>query len=537
MSLTTALYNAKSGLNSTQRQVAGASDNIANARTPGYVAKDARISANNIAGIGSGVSADMVRSPVDSILLRDVRLEAAKLGTLDVRATAVGRLASVIGDPADARSIPSAFTALETAFQDLYDAPERTDLQQAVFFAAQDLTARFGSAEDAIQTAREEADRSIAAGVQTVNDALQGIADLNLKVAEAMADPSIDASGIMDERDRLIDIVAEQIGIRTFTRAQGEVVISTTEGVTLLDGQPRTLGFTQTSTISPGTRITNVPTVLSGLTVDGFDISPGPLGGPQALRTGSLAGHFLARDVDLVQYQDQIDALAKETAVLFQQADKQVAAQRYGFFTTGAVPPNPAIAGLFTDAGAAVDPLSPAANIEGLAGRLSVNALVDPNAPGGDLTRLRTGVVATFDPNASDVDFSTFPPTQGGAAYANPTAPTLVGFQDQIQGFLDGLAQTRTFTPSGGLAQNNTLGQFASEFTSGVQNNRANLESLADRTRTIFDTLEIRRFNENGVNIDEESEKLLELEQAYTANAQVINIIARMFDELLARLA
>jgi flagellar hook-associated protein 1 FlgK len=537
MSLTTALFNAKSGLASTQRQVAGTSNNIANARTPGYVAQESRITANNVAGIGSGVSASVVRSPVDSILLRDVRAEAGKLSLIDVRAGAVQQLAQVSGDPGDERSVASALTKLETAFQRLYDSPERPELQREVFFAARDLTDKFASAQDAIKTSREAADREIAVGVATVNEALASIAELNQKIAEGQNNPDVEVSGVMDERDRLIDVVAEQIGIRTFTRDRGEVVITTTEGVTLLDGTPREITFTRTTSIDASTRIDSLPVpLLSGLEVDGFAIEPGPLAGPQALRSGSIAGHFLARDVDLIKYQEQLDALAKEVVVLFQQSDAQVAALRYGAFNGGPEAPVD-VAGLFTDLGAGVDPGATDADIIGLASRLRVNDLVNPDLPGGDLTRLRTGVVTTFRDDAASLDFSTFPPAVGGPAYDNAVSPTLEGYKDQLEKFLTGLADPRPFAPNGGLTSNASLQAFASEFASGIQTDRANLEVLSERSRVIFDTLEIRRQNENGVNVDEESEKLLELEQAYAANAQVINVIARMFDELLARIA
>jgi flagellar hook-associated protein 1 FlgK len=494
MSLTTALFNAKSGLNSTQRQVAGASDNIANARTPGYVAKEARITAQNTAGFGSGVDAEMVRSPVDSILLRDVRLEAAKLGTLDVRAQAANRVATVSGDPADERSLAFAFTRLETAFQELYDAPERTDLQRQVFQTAENMIQRFRDVENTVQGARVEADRTIGEGVRIVNQALTEIAELNDLVQSGNAGDT-DVSGILDQRDRLIDMVAEQIGIRTFHREGGDVVITTTEGVTLLDGDPRQLVFTPTTVIDASTPAAS----LSGLTVDGFDIAPRPPAGPQDLRSGMIAGAFIARDQDLVEYQAQIDALAKETIVLFQDADATVPAGP------------PWQASLFTGfAGAGIDPAAGAGAIVGLAGELALNPLVDPDAPGGDLSRIRDGVL-----------------TGGG----NPA-----GFKDQIEGWLSALSSPRGFAPAAGLSGSATLQAFASELSTGHISDRANLETLADRSRTIFDTLENRRYNENGVNVDEESERLLELEQAYAANAQVINVIARMFDELLARI-
>ncbi len=496
MTLTAALNNAKTGLFSAQRQVAGSSENIANANTPGYVRKEASVTSLSSDGFGSGVSSQMVRSQVDSILLRDLRLEAANLSTFDVRALQTSRVEDVIGTPADERSLAAAFTDLENQLQALSGSPESEILQREVYYAADNLVQRFSDAEQVIQDSRLEADAKIAEGVDIVNEALASIETLNNGISEGIASGK-DVSGLMDERDRQIDAVAEQIGIRTFTRSNGEVAITTTEGVTLLDGTARELQFTAATTITAATPLGS----LSGLTVDGFDIAPSPPAGTQDLRTGSIAGYFFARDTDLVQYQEQIDALAKETIVLFQEADASLAA----------APPGPPFTGsIFVDAaGNGIDPAETAANIVGLAGSIQVNPLVDPTA-GGDTSLIRDGVL--------------------GPAQAE-------GYSDQVFAFLDGLFTNRNFNPSAGLSDFTTLQDFAAEFSSGVLTDRVGFENQADRSRVLFDTLEIRRLNESGVNIDEESERLLELEQAYSANAQVINTIARMFEELLARVA
>ncbi|MEM7740830.1 MAG: flagellar hook-associated protein FlgK [Pseudomonadota bacterium] len=496
MSLSTALNTAKTGLFSAQKQVAGASENIANANTAGYVKKDAQVSSLSSDGFGVGVTSDIVRTQVDSILLRDLRLEVANLATYDVRALSASRVGDVIGTPADERSLAAAFTDLENQLQALSGSPESEIYQREVLYAAENLVQRFSDSEEAIQSARLEADAKIAEGVDIVNDALSSIEELNATIVAATA-AGKDVSGLLDEQDRQIDAIAEQIGIRTFTRGDGQLVITTTEGVTLLDGEARELQFTQSATITAATPLAS----LSGLTVDGFDIAPTPPGGTQDLRTGAIAGYFLARDTDLVQYQEQIDALAKETVVMFQQADASLAA----------APPAPPFTGsLFVDgAGDGVDPAEVAANIVGLAGTIQINPLIDPDA-GGDTSLIRDGVL--------------------GPAQAD-------GYSDQVFAFLEGLFTKRTFNPSAGLSDFTTLQDYASEFSSGVLNDRVTFENQADRSRVLFDTLEIRRFNETGVNIDEESERLLELEQAYSANAQVINTISRMFEELLARIA
>ena len=481
MSLTAALNSAKTGIFATQRQIAGASDNLANALTPGYVAREARLTSLIAGGAGRGVSAEVVRGPTNSFLLRDIRFEAATFAGLDYRAGALGEIARVTGEPSDGRSVAAAFDALEASFQSLFNKPEDPITQRGVLDAAKDLTGALKAAEDGIRAGREQAEQDIALAVADANDALQRIADLNeqIRTQEALQG---DASNLLDERDRQIDRLSEQIGIRTFTRESGDVVITTREGVTLLDGEARSLEFTPTGAVPPDLTLA---TGLSGLTVDGVvDITPTG-GGAQASGSGRIAGAFAVRDEALVTYQAQIDELALQTINMFEAADASVGAPGDG---------------LFIDTGGLGAPA------EGLAGRIGVNPLVDP-AAGGQLRRIRDGV--------------------------QTAVPGGIGDTTQIQAFLDGLNTAQAFAPGPGLSTATTLGGYAGEIASGHLLGASTAGNEADASALLFQTMETRRISENGVNVDEESQRLLELEQAYAANAQVISTVARMFDDLL----
>lgn len=491
MSLTAALYSAKTGLIATQKQMAGASDNITNALTPGYVAREAKLSSLIAGGAGAGVYAEVERGPTNSYLLRDIRFQAARYAGLDYKTGALSQIAQATGDPDEERSIAALFSKFEASFQALYDTPESPTAQRAVLDAAKALTSGFHAAEDAIRAEREAADRAIATGVSVANDALEKIEALNDKITAQKAAGG-DVANLLDERDRQIDRLSEQIGVRTFTREGGEVVITTKEGVTLLDGDARTIGFTPVGAVPPGVTL---GFGLSGLTVDGADITPTG-GGAQAALTGRIAGAFEIRDTDLVGYQTQIDELARRTIDLFQTADASVLAA------------GPPATGLFTDAGAYHDPGVPADPVAGLAGRIGVNALADP-AAGGELRRLRDGLQAP-----------------AGAA----------GDVTQIEGFLNALGAAQTFSATPGLSTSSTLTGYASEIASGHLLGSANAKTETESTALLFTTLETRRVSETGVNVDEESQRLLELEQAYAANAQVISTVARMFDDLMRNL-
>jgi flagellar hook-associated protein 1 FlgK len=57
-----------------------------------------------------------------------------------------------------------------------------------------------------------------------------------------------------------------------------------------------------------------------------------------------------------------------------------------------------------------------------------------------------------------------------------------------------------------------------------------------DATRTVKDHAREARERVSGVNLDEELADLLRYQQAYQANAQVIQAASRIFDALLQRL-
>ena len=120
---------------------------------------------------------------------------------------------------------PGARTALEA----LGNAPESVSARMGAIDAARRVTDQFAFMTDTLQQMRGEADQEIAAAVDRVNGLLADLQDLNQLIAGNSATGESTAD-LEDKRDVLIDKLAEDIDIRYFTRASGEVVISTTSG-------------------------------------------------------------------------------------------------------------------------------------------------------------------------------------------------------------------------------------------------------------------------------------------------------------------
>jgi flagellar hook-associated protein 1 len=490
MSLSLALDSALSGLMAAQRQTAVMSRNVANANTPGYTRKNAELTSQITGGEGSGVQITGISRTVDASLQRDSRRESGLTTELQTKAAQLKAFTDYLGQPNDEQSISSQITKLTNALQQLGESPEDTTVQQSVVAAAQNVAQSLNGLSDQIKTQRQDADAGIAESVSTINQTLDDLAKLNEQISQR-SDGNQDTTDLQDQRDQKLDTLAKQLGITYFTRDHGEVVVLTAGGTTLVDGKTvHHLAFSQTTQITASQQYTPGGAGLSGVTVNGLDISPGS-GYPGSINSGQLAAQFALRDQIFPQAQAQIDEIASTLADGFQRQDATVA---------------PGMTGLFTDNGAAHDRTDPT-QVTGLAGRIAVNALVVP-AQGGDLWRLRTGLHA-----------------------AGPGAP---GDATQVRAFLDLFDQSVSFSGAAGLSTTGRIGDYASSFVGFQANQRAALDDRSQYQASISSAIDSQRANVEGVSVDDEMQKMLLLEQSYAASAKVIQAVSDMMDSLLA---
>lgn len=499
MSLTSAMAAATSSLRSSQEQLALVSRNISNASTPGYVRKEAGLAPLVVAGEGQGVQVESVRRLAEEGLARDARAANSALAASQVRSEALDIFTDTVGQPDEERSVSSAVAALDQAFQRLGEIPEDETQQRAVINEAQRLTETLHGAHAAIEASRETADAGIAESVTTVNRALRELEQVNREVSRQTTG---DFTALEDQRGRLLDEIAEHIDIQYFKRSGNELVVMTGGGVTLLDSSARQLDFTPTAQIDASMQYpaTAAP---QGVTVEGVDISPGS-GNPGAIRGGRLAGHFAIRDQVMPQFQVQIDEVASVMADQFQAQDATFD------------PLNPAHAGLFTEADGTSrhtrnpPPHDPVTNPAptGFAGRITVNELVVPEQ-GGDPWRIRDGI---------------------HAAAAGPPGNT-----DQIRDFEAVFNTIAAFSGDAGLAGNARLADFATDAVNAQQFTRVDTQRALDSQQALSDSISQARTRSEGVNVDEELQKMIEIERTYGASAQVLQAASDML-AILTRL-
>ncbi|MDN5567961.1 MAG: flagellar hook-associated protein FlgK [Paracoccus sp. (in: a-proteobacteria)] len=478
MSIANAISNAMSGLTATARGTENVAANLANVMTPGYARRDMVISTQTASG---GVRIDGVARIVNASLLAESRLAGSAVAQSSTVNAFQVQMETVIGLPGQINSLGMALNDFQAALGSAATRPD-DDLRLAqVVSGANALAGRLNDASDAVQGARSTAQQAIASDVSVLNTSLDRVAYLNTRISVLQADGA-DASALMDERQQVVDRIAAIVPVQEVTREAGKVALFTAEGAVLLDGSlPARIEFQGSSQV---TADQSLGAPLQLLTFNGAPLSAGQM---RLFGGGSLAANFQIRDELAPGLQADLDALAFD--VHERLASTQVDP------SLGAGDP-----GLFTDQGNRAT----AANITGLAGRLTLNAAVDP-AQGGQTWRLRSGL--------------------------QTTTPGPVGAAGVLNGLLGAMDAQRAPTSTGvdGTATLGTrFGTLEARVSTGRVNSDADLAIRSSRFSTIASSIMA-----DGVDSDAEMQKLLQYEQSYAANARVLRAVDEMLDQIL----
>ncbi len=485
MSLTTSLNIAKSALSFVSAETAVLSRNIAGASDENYVRRDL----NPISLAGGGVQPSLVSRASNGALLRQFVDSSSISAKHEAIVSGLNWLHQTVADPELGHAPSEKLAALESALNLYAESPNDTARANVVVARANDLALSLNGASQSIVDARQKADTDMAASVGKINQLLADFETVNTQIVRAN-ETRTDASEAYDQRDSILKQLADEIGVRTITRANDDIAIYTDSGVTLFEKHPRSVAFGPTNAFSPST-------VGGAVYVDGVAVTGSNATLP--IKAGRLAGLAELRDVTTVTYQTQIDELARGVLEAFAETDPG---------TPAALPP---LTGLFTYSG---EPNLPAsgAHYLGLASEIRVNAAVDP-AQGGSANLLRDGGI-------------------NGAGYVHNSTGA-AGYNENILRHIGELSTGRTFDGAAQTSTSDSIIGFAAGSISWLEQTRSTAQQDADYRATLKAHTAVTLSNATGVNVDEEMAMLLELERSFEASARLISAVDQMFASLL----
>lgn len=480
MSLSGALLNAFSGLRANSQAAALVSANISNATTEGYGARTLALGSGAM-GTAGGVNVLGVVRQSDPVITSDRMVSDANYSESERMLDFAARLESFVGESGALGSLTGRLTAFENALVTAASNPASAPRLDSALVAAQDFASALNTLSDQVQDMRSAADARIGAQVSQLNSALVRLEELNDDIVTS-GTRGVDVSPLLDERQTVLNSVAEIVPLRVIPKDRGTIAVYTTGGAVLLDGLRSEIGFDPASTVAAEYTI---GAQLSGLTINGFDLGSD---GSGLFAGGSMAADFNIRDEIGVERQAQLDGLARDLI------------ERLG---PGGPDATLAVgdAGFFTDGGLAFNP----ANEVGLSGRLSLNALIAPGS--GDSWRLRDGLGAVGTGDVGDASL--------------------------IQGIASALTTAQV---PGSAALNPTARSFSdriADFSSDVSAYRVRVETentYQSAQNTALTELELSK----GVDTDLEIQRLMLIEQHYSANAQVMSVVDELMERLMA---
>lgn len=314
MSLNAILNAGVSGMLSHQTALSVTANNVANVQTEGYARKVVDYSSVVANGIGTGVEISEVRRVTDEFIAKELRLATAGSEQYKAMSEIYTQLQSLLGDPADNKSLTGKLDSLNTAFAALSVDPTMSISRSAALAEIEGFGIETNRLLTQVQSLRKEADKHIATEIAVVNDAILRIYQLNLEIRSA-SQSNQPVGELLDQRDQALNSIANIMDVKTYPLGDGAIAVVTDSGQQLLDFQPRQLVYEPAATVTTETKFDqisvnfyNVATKTVAATGQALD--------PE-LKSGSLRGWLDMRNTDLPNFGAQIGALAAGVAEQF----------------------------------------------------------------------------------------------------------------------------------------------------------------------------------------------------------------------------
>ena len=274
-----------SALQAFQRAINVASNNVANASTPGYDRETVNLTeaipqSNGSATVGAGVVVAGVSRAYSQAAANQLNTSQSSLGQLNALQNYSTQIDNLFGTTVGGLS--TTLQNFYSAFSDVANNPTSTASRQALLGQAQNVAASFQNASSELNSLNTDVNSRITADVQQINSIATSISTLNQQIVVSTAQNSNQPPNeLLDQRDQLVSKLSQLVGVSTTAEADGSL------NVFVGNGQPLVL---QGQT----TQLTTVPNQFNASQLEigtslgsqiSSNITSGDLGGLLAART------------------------------------------------------------------------------------------------------------------------------------------------------------------------------------------------------------------------------------------------------------
>jgi flagellar hook-associated protein 1 FlgK len=327
--LFSAIDTLSSALDAFQTELSVTGNNVSNVNTPGYTREQADLAqaptitqtAGHAISVGNGVTVGSVNRIQNMFLQQQSQTASADSGQLSSMSNGLAAIQSVLNEPGTS-GVSNALSSFFNAYSGLASNPSDPSQQLAVQTAAMTLTQRVQTLSQNLSSQAAQNGQSITTTVQSIQTAINNIANDNQQIHLASTSTSMPNS-LLDKRDQDINTLSSLVGVQSQINPDGTANVSM-NGMTLVD-QSGAIQFPSTYSAANST-----VTSANGTT---FPVT-----------SGQLAGQFSLSNT-ITGYQSQLDTLANtvtsQVNALYATATDSAGNTNMQFFAASAPPAAP----------------------------------------------------------------------------------------------------------------------------------------------------------------------------------------------------
>ena len=229
-----------SGLRVSQNAIRTTGHNIANANTDGYSRQTVDINSNQASyqggfAMGNGSYTADIQRVVDNFVIGQIRADTSLSSELNTFNEFISQVDDLFAN--QATGLTAGLESFFSAMQNVADDPSSITSRQLVLSEADLLTDRFTTIYGRLDSVQDNINTNIRAGVTTINNYVQQIADINQSLSENFYNGSSGSpNDLLDERDEALRQLSEMISINVTTQESNMVNVALPNGIQLVLG-------------------------------------------------------------------------------------------------------------------------------------------------------------------------------------------------------------------------------------------------------------------------------------------------------------
>jgi flagellar hook-associated protein 1 len=504
VSLALALSIASGGLQAINAQLGLVSNNVANAATPDYSTETANQQSLVAGRQPLGVQTEAATRSINLALQQAAFQQDTVVAGLTTTTTSLQQLDALQGVPGQGNDLGSLLGRVQSGFATLLGDPSSAAQQSAVVTAARNLTGAINSISNGYTQQRQAAQNDIVTQVSNINADLNQIGILSNQIVGAQ-NVGLSIADLQNQRDAVVHSLGNIVAIKTLTQTNGDLIVTTASGTQLpTRGIPNPI---QTAGATIGAGASYAGGSIPAITLAGRDITG-------QLQGGILGADLTLRDNTLPTFQGELDEFSYSLASQFSAQGLTLFSDSNGNVPAGGGPPVQS-------------------TYVGFASAIQVNPAVIATP-----SLVRDGTQNIAGSPAGAAAFTTNP--AGGPAGFTTLISRILDYAlgaDAQAGVLQPASNTTGLGPDGTLnapySAPPTLAANAAALVSAQAGVSAAATGQLSSEQALQATLNANTASVSGVNMDAQMSLMLELQNAYGANARVISTVQAMFTQLL----